>query len=80
VALIVGVPDAALGEMVVACVVAHDGAGVDEEDVGGFLHGRVASYKIPRRVLFFASEDLSLTGNAKVRADALRDLAVTRLG
>jgi len=80
VALIVGVPDAALGEMVVACVVAHDGAGVDEEDVRGFLHGRVASYKIPRRVLFFAREDLSLTGNAKVRADALRDLAVTRLG
>lgn len=80
VALIVGVPDAALGEIVVACVVAHDGAGVDEADVRRYLKGRVASYKVPRRVLFFAEDDLSLTGNAKVRADALRDLAMRRLG
>jgi len=79
VAAIVGVPDAEMGEIVVACVVAHKDAGVDEEDVRHFLKGRVASYKIPRRVLFFADDDLSLTGNAKVRADLLRELAVKRL-
>jgi fatty-acyl-CoA synthase len=80
VALAVGVPDAVLGEIVVACVVAHDGSGIDEEGVRAFLKGRVASYKVPRRVLFFDDDDLSLTGNAKVRANALRDLAMRRLG
>lgn len=80
VALAVGVPDAVLGEIVIACVVAHDGSGIGEEDVRAFLKGRVASYKVPRRVLFFGDDDLSLTGSAKVRANALRDLAMRRLG
>jgi fatty-acyl-CoA synthase len=75
----VGVPDDKLGEMVVVCAVAHEGAGVDENDVRGFLRGRLASYKIPRRVLFFDEHELSLTGNAKIRADELRALAVRRL-
>src|SRR5207302_2872211 len=79
VGLAVGVPDDELGEIVVACVVARDGAAVDEADVRRFLKGRIASYKIPKRVLFFADEDLSVTGSAKVRAEALRELAIDRL-
>jgi fatty-acyl-CoA synthase len=75
----VGIPDEKLGEMVVLCAVAHDGVSVDEDDVRGFLRGRVASYKIPRRVLFFDEHELSLTGNAKIRADDLRKLAMSRL-
>jgi fatty-acyl-CoA synthase len=78
-ALAVGVPDEKLGEMVVLCAVAHDGVSVDEGDVRGFLRGRVASYKIPRRVLFFDEDELSLTGNAKIRSDELRKLAMERL-
>jgi fatty-acyl-CoA synthase len=75
----VGVPDEKLGEMVVVCAVAHEGAGVDEDDVRSFLRGRLASYKIPRRVLFFDEQELSLTGNAKIRAEELRALAMGRL-
>ena len=75
----VGLPDDNLGEMVVVCAVAHDGVDVDEDDVRGFLRGRLASYKIPRRVLFFDEHELSLTGNAKIRAEDLRALATARL-
>ena len=78
-ALAVGVPDDKLGEMVVLCAVAHDGVSVDENDVRDFLRGRVATYKIPRRVLFFDEGELSLTGNAKIRSDELRRLAMERL-
>jgi fatty-acyl-CoA synthase len=78
-ALAVGVPDEKLGEMVVVCAAAHDGVSVDEDDVRGFLRGRVASYKIPRRVLFFDEAELSLTGNAKIRSDELRKLAMEKL-
>lgn len=78
-ALAVGIPDEKLGEMVVLCAVAHDGVSLDEDDVREFLGGRIATYKIPRRVLFFDERELSLTGNAKIRADELRKLALERL-
>jgi fatty-acyl-CoA synthase len=73
-ALTVGIPDDKLGEMVVVCAVAHDGV-----SIGEFLRGRIAAYKIPRRVLFFDEAELSLTGNAKIRSDELRKLAIDRL-
>ncbi len=78
-ALAVGIPDEKLGEMVVLCAVAHEGATVGEDDVRDFLRGRIAAYKIPRRVLFLDENELSLTGNAKIRSDELRKLAMKRL-
>jgi len=79
-ALAVGVPHPTLGEMVVVCAVRHQGHAVDEDDVRAFLRGRIASYKIPRRVLFVHESDLTLTGNAKIRTDELRALASRLLG
>ena len=78
-ALAVGVPHPTLGEIVVVCAVAQPGSDVDEDGVRDFLRGRLASYKLPRRVLFFAEHELVLTGNAKIRADELRMLATERL-
>jgi fatty-acyl-CoA synthase len=65
--------------MVVACIVPHEGASVDEAAVRGFLKERLASYKIPRRVLFFREGELSLTGSAKVKSGHARELAAKRL-
>jgi fatty-acyl-CoA synthase len=76
----VGVPHETLGEMVVACVVSHDGAELDERAIREFVRARLASYKTPRRVLFVGEEELSLTGSAKVKAKDLRELAAKRLG
>jgi acyl-CoA synthetase (AMP-forming)/AMP-acid ligase II len=78
-ALAVAVPHPTLGEMVVLAAVAREGTSVTETDVQGFLRGRIASYKIPRRVLFFEEGDLVLTGNAKIKTAELRALAVARL-
>ena len=75
----VGVPHETLGEMVVLCAVPHERAEIDEENVRAFLRGRLASYKIPRRVLFFREDELSLTGNQKIRTEELRALASARL-
>jgi acyl-CoA synthetase (AMP-forming)/AMP-acid ligase II len=76
----VGVPHETLGQIVVVVAVAHDAARVDEEDVRGFLRGRLASYKIPRRVIFVDETRLSLTGNQKIRPEDLRALARDTLG
>jgi acyl-CoA synthetase (AMP-forming)/AMP-acid ligase II len=75
----VGVPHESLGEMVVTCIVPHDGTGLEETAIRNFLKERLASYKIPRHVLFFRTEELSMTGSDKVKADALIQLATARL-
>lgn len=75
----VGVPHDRLGEMVVACVVRSEEGDADERSIRSHLRQRLASYKVPRRVLFFGEEELALTGSAKVVAGELRKLASERL-
>ena len=75
----VGVPHATLGELVVDCVVPHEGAALTEAVVRAFARARLASYKVPCRVLVCAGEDLEMTGSAKVRTTALRSLAAERI-
>jgi fatty-acyl-CoA synthase len=75
----VGVEHPTLGQVVVVCAVVRAGAAVSEEDVSGFLRGKLASYKLPRHVLFFEEKELVMTGNAKIKVDELRALARARL-
>ena len=79
VAKTVGVPDELLGELVVTCVVLHDGASVSEADVQAFAKQKLASYKVPRKVLFFDESELETTGSAKIKTADLRKLATARL-
>ena len=75
----VGVPDEMLGEMVVTAVVPHEGRTLDEDGVRAFAKQTLASYKVPRRVLFFAEDDLKTTGSAKIKTADLRKLVARRL-
>ena len=75
----VGVPHETLGEVVVACVVPHEGASLDAKEIRAFLRQQLASYKVPRHVLFFREDEIALTGNAKIKSGDLRQLAAYRL-
>jgi acyl-CoA synthetase (AMP-forming)/AMP-acid ligase II len=75
----VGVPHETLGEVVVSCIVPHEGAVIEGTAIRDFARQRLASYKVPRRVLFFRDDELEMTGNDKVKAGALRQLAVERM-
>jgi fatty-acyl-CoA synthase len=79
VAQTVGVPHQTLGEVVVSCVVPHHDVILDAEQLLAFLRQRLASYKVPRHVLFFGEDEVALTGNAKIKAGELRELAAKRL-
>jgi fatty-acyl-CoA synthase len=79
VAQTVGVPHETLGELVVSCIVPHDGAELDEAAIRDFARERLASYKVPRRVLFFTEADLQMTGSAKVKTADLRALVARTL-
>ncbi|WP_141521610.1 class I adenylate-forming enzyme family protein, partial [Novosphingobium sp. PC22D] len=76
----VGVPDDMLGEIVVACVVPIDGAELAESTIIARCKAEIASFKVPRRVLFFTDEDYAITGSEKVKSSVVRDLAAKRLG
>jgi acyl-CoA synthetase (AMP-forming)/AMP-acid ligase II len=73
---VIGMPDRALGEMVVLCAVKQQGREVSEAEVRAALGEKLASYKVPRRVLFFALDDYPLTPSGKVKDKELRELAL----
>jgi acyl-coenzyme A synthetase/AMP-(fatty) acid ligase len=76
----VGLPHDTLGEMTVACIVPVDGVTLGEEALIEYLKERLASFKIPRRILFLTEEEFPLTGNEKAKAGEIRALAGKRLG
>jgi malonyl-CoA/methylmalonyl-CoA synthetase len=70
-AAVIGVPHADFGEGVTAVVVCDKGAGVDESTVLGALDGRLAKFKMPKRVIFV--EELPRNAMGKVQKNVLRD-------
>ncbi len=79
VAIPVGVGHPTLGEVVILCVVCEPGATVEEAEIRSDLRSKLAVYKVPKRVLFFRSEELSFTGNQKIQVGPLREAAQKRL-
>jgi malonyl-CoA/methylmalonyl-CoA synthetase len=67
---VIGVPHADFGEGVTAVVVTTPGAKLDEKAVLGALDGRLAKYKLPKRVLFVP--DLPRNTMGKVLKNELR--------
>lgn len=75
----VGVPDELLGELVVSCIVPHEGVSLDEATIRNYAKEKLASYKLPRRVLFVEETELETTGSSKIKTAELRKLAAERL-
>jgi len=76
-AFVVGVPDPKTNEAPVAYVICKPGARVTEDDVRAWCHGKIASFKIPRRVRFV--DDVPRTPSAhgdKVQRVKLREMAL----
>jgi fatty-acyl-CoA synthase len=76
---VVGVPHHLLGEAVVMCAVPLKGTEADANPVLHHLRATLASYKVPRRIVFFDDEELQFTASEKVHVDEVRRLAVERL-
>src|SRR3984957_6241851 len=68
---VIGVPHADFGEGVTAVVVCNKGAEVDEASVLKALDGRLAKFKMPKRV--FVVDDLPRNAMGKVQKNILRD-------
>jgi len=75
-AAVVSYPDARLSEVGFAFVRLEPGQALGEADVIGHCRGRIASFKIPRRVVFV--DEFPMTSSGKVQKVALRAEALRR--
>lgn len=66
-ATVIGVPDSAWGEKVIACIVRHPGADLTAEQVIDHVGGNLATYKRPKEVIFLEELPLSTTGKVLKR-------------
>jgi fatty-acyl-CoA synthase len=77
-AQVIGVPDARMGEELMAWVQIREGATVTEDDLRAFCRSRVAHFKVPRYVKFTVDFPMTVTG--KVQKFRMRELAISELG
>jgi fatty-acyl-CoA synthase len=75
-AAVVGVPDPRLAEVAVAFVRLEPGHRLGEAEVIDLCRGRIASFKIPRAVVFV--EDFPMTSSGKIQKARLREEARER--
>jgi fatty-acyl-CoA synthase len=68
---VVGMPDERLSEIPVAFVERVPGADLEADAVIAFCRGKVASFKIPRRIVFV--DDFPMTASGKIRKVDLRE-------
>jgi fatty-acyl-CoA synthase len=73
---VVGLPDERLGEVPVAYVECKEGAVIDTEDVLSHCRGKIASFKLPRHVVFV--DAFPMTESGKIKKADLREDAKKR--
>jgi acyl-CoA synthetase (AMP-forming)/AMP-acid ligase II len=77
--IVVGLPDAEIGQLVVAAVVPAEGSAPTEASLQAALRERLSSYKVPRRILVIAPDEVLWTPSNKIRLADMAQLIATRL-
>jgi acyl-CoA synthetase (AMP-forming)/AMP-acid ligase II len=72
------VPHDKLGEDIAAAVVLREGASCDERELRSFVSGRVADFKVPRRIVFLTEIPKGATG--KLQRIGLHEKLADKLG
>ena len=75
---VVGIPDARLGEIVVAWIRLRPGNQPTEEEIRAWCHGQIAYYKIPEYVRFV--DDFPATLSGKIQKYKIREFEIEARG
>ena len=70
---VVGVPDQSKGEVVAAAIELRAGAIADTASIVAFCRERLASYKVPVRLVFRTAAEFPRTATGKIHKPGLRD-------
>ncbi|XP_072171115.1 medium-chain acyl-CoA ligase ACSF2, mitochondrial-like [Diadema setosum] len=62
---VIGIPDARLGEEVVACVRVKPGQELTQQEVIDFCKDQISHYKVPRHVFFMETFPMTVTGKVQ---------------
>ena len=77
-AVVVGIPDERFGQAIVAILEAEKGASIEARDVIDHVKSKLSSYKAPKHVIIVPA--IGRGPNAKPDLNALREMAISRLG
>jgi len=77
-AYIVGLPDARLGEAVLAWIRLKAGESLTEDEVRDYCRGQIAHFKVPQYIRFVDTFPMTVTG--KVQKFRIREEEIERLG
>jgi len=72
-AFVVGVPDTAKGEIVAAAVELRGDGAADAPAILAFCRERLASYKVPARLVFKTAADFPRTATGKIHKPGLKE-------
>ena len=78
---VIGVPDEAMGEEVMACVVLKEGQTATEDEIKQYCKSKLAKHKCPRYVDFVDGFPMNVAGKIlkyKMREDAIQKLGLTK--
>jgi acyl-CoA synthetase (AMP-forming)/AMP-acid ligase II len=76
---VLGLPDGSGDTLVVAGVVPLEGAKLSEAELIARLREELSSFKVPRRMVFLAPDEVPRTGSGKVQKFKLKDILRTAL-
>ena len=75
---VIGVPDEALGEEIMACIILKEGETMDEDEIKKFVRDHMAKHKVPKYVDFVDGFPMNDAG--KIQKYKMREEAVKKLG
>ncbi len=78
--IVAGLPDPEFGQLVVAAVVPADGTSPTEESLKTALRGSLSSFKIPRRIVFIADDEVPRTATGKIKLFETAGMIAARIG
>jgi acyl-CoA synthetase (AMP-forming)/AMP-acid ligase II len=78
--VVAGLADEEFGQIVVAAVVPAEGAAPTEDTLRAALRETLSSYKVPRRIVFVAEEDIRRTATGKLKLFELANMIGARIG
>ena len=75
---VIGVPDEAMGEEIMACIILKDGEQMTEEEIKKYILDHMAKHKVPKYVDFVRAFPMNVAG--KILKYKMREDAIARLG